>query len=63
MPPPEGIPSSTSPLASNASEGALRKWLELGPRTGSLLDVPYSVYLRAAVEPFIEGQLLNPRGL
>jgi hypothetical protein len=51
MPPPEGIPMSTSPLASNMSKGVLRKWLEPWPCMGPLLDIPYSVYSRAAVEP------------
>jgi hypothetical protein len=51
MPPPEGIPLSTSPLASNMSEGVSRKWLEPRPCTSLLSDIPYSVYSRAAVEP------------
>jgi hypothetical protein len=53
MPPSEGISSSTSPLASNMSEGISRKWLEPWPCTGPLLDIPYFVYLRAAVEPWL----------
>jgi hypothetical protein len=51
MPPSEGIPLSTSLLASNMSEGISRKWLEPWPYTGPLSDIPYSVYSRAAVEP------------
>jgi hypothetical protein len=44
MPPFEGIPLSTCPLASNMSEGILRKWLEPWPYMGPLSDIPYSVY-------------------
>jgi hypothetical protein len=51
MPPSEGIPLSTSPLASNMSEGILRKWFKPWPCTGPLSDIPYSVYSRAAVKP------------
>jgi hypothetical protein len=51
MPPSEGIPLSTSPLASNMSEGISRKWLEPWPHTGPLSDIPYSVYSREAIEP------------
>jgi hypothetical protein len=51
MPPSEGIPLSTSPLALNMSEGISRKWLEPWPCMGLLSDIPYSVYSRAAVEP------------
>jgi hypothetical protein len=52
MPPSEGIPLSTSPLALNMSEGISRKWLEPWPCTGPLSDIPYSIYPRAAVEPW-----------
>jgi hypothetical protein len=51
MPFPMGIPLSTSPLASNMSEGVSRKWLEPWPCMGSLSDIPYYVYSRAAIEP------------
>jgi hypothetical protein len=44
MPPSEGIPLSTSPLASNMSEGVSRKWLDPWPHTGPLSDISYSVY-------------------
>jgi hypothetical protein len=50
-PSPEGIPLSTSPLASNTSKGISRKWLEPWPYMGPLLDIPYFVYSREAVEP------------
>jgi hypothetical protein len=52
-PPLEGIPLSTSLLASNMSEGVSRKWLEPRPCMGSFSDIPYSVYSRAAVEPWL----------
>jgi hypothetical protein len=51
MPPSEGIPLSTSPLASNTSRGASRAWLKPWPCTGASLVVPDSV---------TRGQLLNP---
>jgi hypothetical protein len=51
MPPSKGIPLSTSPLASNMSEDVSRKWFEPWPYMGPLSDIPYSAYLRAAVEP------------
>jgi hypothetical protein len=50
-PPSEGIPPSSSSSASNMSEGVLRKRLEPWPCIGLLLDIPYSVYSRAVVEP------------
>jgi hypothetical protein len=43
MPPSEGIPPSTSLLASNTSEGASREWLEPWPCMGTSLVVPDSV--------------------
>jgi hypothetical protein len=52
MPPSEGIPPSTSPLALNMSEGILRMRLEPWPCTGPLSDIPYSIYSRAAVVPW-----------
>jgi hypothetical protein len=52
MPLSEGIPPSTSPLASNMSEGISRKWLEPWPCTGMPSVIPNSVYSRAAVEPW-----------
>jgi hypothetical protein len=51
MPPFEGIPLLTSPLASNMSKGISRKCLEPWPCMGPLSDIPYSVYSRVAVEP------------
>jgi hypothetical protein len=55
MPPFEGIPPSTSLLASNTSTGASREWLEPWPCMGMSLVVPDSV---------TRGQLSNPgRGL
>jgi hypothetical protein len=55
MPPSEGIPLSTSLLASNTSGGASREWLEPWPCTGVSLVVPDSV---------TRGLLSNPgRGL
>jgi hypothetical protein len=51
MPPSEGIPPPTSPLASNMFKGISRKQLEPWPYTGLLLVIPNSVYSRAAVEP------------
>jgi hypothetical protein len=52
MPPSEGIPPSTSPLASNMFEGVSRKRLEPWPCMGLLLDIPNSGYSRAAIEPW-----------
>jgi hypothetical protein len=52
MPPSEGIPLLTSPLALNMSEGVSRKWLEPWPCMGPLSDIPYSAYSRAAIEPW-----------
>jgi hypothetical protein len=55
MPPSEGIPPSTSPLASNTSGGASREWLEPWPCMGASSVVLDSV---------TRGQLWNPgRGL
>jgi hypothetical protein len=51
MPPSEGIPPSTSLLASNTSGDASREWLEPWPYTGVSLVVPDSA---------TRGQLLNP---
>jgi hypothetical protein len=51
LPPSEGIPPSTSLLASNMSEGVLRKWLKPWPCTGMSSVIPDSVYSRAAIEP------------
>jgi hypothetical protein len=51
MPPFEGIPSSTSLLASNMSGGASRVWLEPWPCMGASLVIPDSA---------IRGQLSNP---
>jgi hypothetical protein len=51
MPPSEGIPPSTSLLASNTSGGASRAWLEPWPCMGVSLVVPDSA---------TRGQLLNP---
>jgi hypothetical protein len=63
MPPPEGIPLLTSPLALNMSEGVLRKWLELWPCTGPLSDIPYSCLLEGSCRTPVEGQLSIPQGL
>jgi hypothetical protein len=52
MPPSEGILPSTSPLALNMCEGISRMRLEPRPCTGPLSDIPYSIYSRAAVEPW-----------
>jgi hypothetical protein len=55
MPPSEGIPPSTSLLASNTSGGVSREWLEPWPCVGMSPVVPDSV---------TRGQLSNPgRGL
>jgi hypothetical protein len=43
MPPSEGIPPSTSLLASNTSGGTSRDWLEPWPCMGASLVVPDSV--------------------
>jgi hypothetical protein len=51
MPPSEGIPPSTSLLASNMSRGVSREWLEPWPCMGASLVVPDSV---------TRGQLSNP---
>jgi hypothetical protein len=51
MPPAEGIPPSTSPLASNMIEGISKKWLEPWPSMGTPSLIPNSVYSRAAVKP------------
>jgi hypothetical protein len=51
MPPSEGIPPSTSLLASNTSWGASRAWLELWPCMGASPVIPDSV---------TRGQLSNP---
>jgi hypothetical protein len=51
MPPSEGIPLSTSLLASNTSGGASRAWLEPWPCMGASLVVPDSA---------TRGQLSNP---
>jgi hypothetical protein len=51
MPPSEGIPPSTSLLASNMSGGASREWLEPWPCMGASLVVPDSI---------TRGQLSNP---
>jgi hypothetical protein len=51
MPPSEGIPPSTSLLASNTSGGVSREWLKPWPCLGMSLVVPDSV---------TRGQLLNP---
>jgi hypothetical protein len=51
MPPSEGIPPSTSLLASNTSGGASREWLEPCPCMGTSPVVPDSV---------TRGQLSNP---
>jgi hypothetical protein len=53
MPPPEGIPLPTSLLASNMSEGVSRKWLEPWHCMGSFSNIPYYVYSRVAVEPWL----------
>jgi hypothetical protein len=52
MPPFEGIPPPTSPLASTMFEGISRKWLEPWPCMGPPSVIPNSVYSRAAVEPW-----------
>jgi hypothetical protein len=52
MPPSEGIPPPISLLASNMSEGVLRKRLEPWPCMGLPSVIPNSVYSRAAVEPW-----------
>jgi hypothetical protein len=59
MPPSKGIPPSTSHLASNMSEGILRKWLEPWTRTGPPSVIPNSVYSRAAVEPWSRASFLT----
>jgi hypothetical protein len=51
MPPSEGIPPSTSLLASNTSRGISREWLEPWPCMDTSLVVPDSV---------TQGQLSNP---
>jgi hypothetical protein len=51
MPPSEGIPPPTSPLALNMSEGILRKRLEPWPSMGPPSVIPNSDYSRIAVEP------------
>jgi hypothetical protein len=51
MPPFEGIPPPTSPLASNMFEGISRKQLKPWRYTGPLSVIPNSVYSRAAIEP------------
>jgi hypothetical protein len=51
MPPSEGIPPPTSPLALNMSEGVSRKRLEPWPGMGMPSVIPNSTYLRAAIKP------------
>jgi hypothetical protein len=63
MPPSEGIPPSTSPLASNMFEGISRKWLKPWPCTSPPLVIPNSVYLRAAVEPWSSPPLVIPNSV
>jgi hypothetical protein len=59
MPPSEGIPPLTSPLASNMFEVILRKQLKPWPCMGPPSVIPNSVYSRAAVEPWSSFQTLE----
>jgi hypothetical protein len=63
MPPSEGIPPSTPPLASNMFEVVSRKWLEPWPCTGTSSVIHDSVLLEGSRRTLVEGWLSIPRGL
>jgi hypothetical protein len=54
MPPPEGIPLSTPPLALNMSEGISRKWLKPWPCMGPLLRHPLLCLLEGSYRTPVE---------